>query len=221
MRKKVIGFALVLCAIVCYVAVSCTSDFVAHEYKVGDIGPAGGYIFYDCDADNETGNADGLISSLCGWRYLEAAPTDTGKYSFGYLRPDGATNKETSVLGSSIGTGKANTKALVRSMGETTYTTANVSASKNSYAAVSCSTYSVQIGHKVYDDWFLPSKEELEALFIFAIEYNHLDEFASYDYWSSTENLSSDSWLQNFNTGAQGTYDKSDDNYVRAIRAFL
>lgn len=40
------------------------------------IGPAGGYIFYDCDADNEVGNQDGLISSECGWRYLEAAPTD-------------------------------------------------------------------------------------------------------------------------------------------------
>ncbi len=42
------------------------------------IGPAGGFVFYDCDADNDKGNSDGLISLECGWRYLEAAPVDLG-----------------------------------------------------------------------------------------------------------------------------------------------
>ena len=40
------------------------------------MGPAGGYILYDCDADNESGNADGFTSTECGWRFLEAAPAD-------------------------------------------------------------------------------------------------------------------------------------------------
>ena len=37
---------------------------VQSDYKVGDIGPAGGYIFYD----------RGYYEN--GWRYLEAAPAD-------------------------------------------------------------------------------------------------------------------------------------------------
>ena len=49
-------------------------------YAIGDIGPAGGYILYDCDADNNDTNEgagpDGLKSDVCGWRYLEAAPAD-------------------------------------------------------------------------------------------------------------------------------------------------
>ncbi len=221
MRNKAVGFALVLGAVICSVAVSCVADLIAREYEVGDIGPAGGYIFYDCDADNATGNADNLTSTSCGWRYLEVAPTDAGKYSFGYLRPDGATNKLTNVCETSIGSGKANTKALVRSMGELTYTSAKATASKSAYAAISCTNYTVTAGRKVYDDWFLPSKDELDALYVFATEFGLLDEFQNYDYWTSSEDCSAGSWLENFSNGAQFAYDKSDANYVRAIRAFL
>ena len=35
-------------------------DPVVKEYKIGDRGPAGGYIFYDCDADNDKEYNDGL-----------------------------------------------------------------------------------------------------------------------------------------------------------------
>ena len=42
-------------------------------YEVGYIGPTGGIIFYDCDADNTKDDPDGpddLISAECGWRYI-------------------------------------------------------------------------------------------------------------------------------------------------------
>ena len=48
-------------------------------YGVGARGPSGGYIFYDCDEDDTEADPDGadnLTSSVCGWRYLEAAPED-------------------------------------------------------------------------------------------------------------------------------------------------
>ena len=54
--------------------------------RMGSRGAAGGIVFYDCDLDNEEGNADGLISSECGWRFLEAAPQDIGEAIFGYYR---------------------------------------------------------------------------------------------------------------------------------------
>lgn len=219
MKNKAGLLITVLCLLLGIVTSSCVLEFRTREYKVGDIGPAGGYIFYDCDADNDSGNADGLISSACGWRYLEVAPSDAGKVSYGYFRPDGASNALTSVSNTALGCGQANTKALVASMGATTYT--NSAQDKAVYAAKCCQNFSVQVGNKVYKDWFLPSKDELNALYTFATEFGLLDEFSDYDYWSSSEQYMAQSWLQNFSTGNQYSYDKADSNYVRAIRAFL
>jgi hypothetical protein len=221
MEKKAVRFVVVLCLLLGIMTSSCVLEFRTREYKVGDVGPAGGYVFYDCDADNDSGNADGLISSLCGWRYLEVAPSDTGKLSYGYFRPDGASNVLTSASSTALGSGQANTKALVASMGEATYTTTSSEQDKTAYAAKSCTDFSVQVGNKTYKDWFLPSKDELNALYVFAAEFGLLDEFSNYDYWSSSEQYMAQSWLQNFNTGNQYLYDKADINCVRAIRAFM
>lgn len=220
MKIKAVGFIAVLSVLLCIVATSCVLQFRTREYKVGDVGPAGGYIFYDCDADNETGNADGLNSSVCGWRYLEVAPTDTGKLAFGYYRPDGSSNVSTSASDTAIGCGQANTKALVGAMGDATYTAEKVADSKASYAAKSCTDFTVQVGNKTYKDWFLPSKDELNALYSFAANFGLLAEFSNYDYWTSSEQGTAQSLLQNFSTGNQYSYDKSDLNCVRAIRAF-
>jgi hypothetical protein len=43
---------------------------------------------------------------------------------------------------------------------------------------------------------------------------------ASDNYWNSTERDDNASWNQNFNSGAQGFGQKSNDYRVRAIRAF-
>ena len=133
------------------VSSSSSSPSSPTTYRVGDIGPAGGYVFYDCDADNETGNADGLKSSDCGWRYLEAAPSDlkivdgkptvdstlsgysSGTYRlyYGYYRTsaDGdylfvngtTTYNSSNCTGTAIGTGKKNTELLVETMKDVTY----------------------------------------------------------------------------------------------------
>ena len=114
-----------------------TCGFDSNQYRVGEKGPSGGYVFYDCDADNNWGNKDGLKSSECGWRFLEAAPSDLNwTYAWG---DEGSidTSEE-------IGTGKTNTGII---------------AIKNTYrtAARACLDYS----ENGYDDWFLPSYKEL------------------------------------------------------------
>jgi hypothetical protein len=70
-----------------------------------------------------------------------------------------------------------------------------------------------------YADWYLPSKTELNKLFINRIA---IGGFANNNYWSSTEKDFYHPWLQNFPSGNQSSsYNKTiPDYYVRAIRAF-
>ncbi len=186
-------------------------------YQVGDIGPAGGYIFYDCDADNSTGNADGLLSSTCGWRYLEAAPADAGGGCFGYYRPEKSNIKIGT--GTAIGSGKSNTKALIKAMGTKTYSKSSGSAT-DTYAAKICDDYSVTYHGVVFDDWFLPSKDELNLLYE-VLQLNGLGNFSKNAYWSSSEYNQNNSWLQYFYSGYDYCYVRSNRHTIRAIRSFL
>ncbi|MDR3302237.1 MAG: hypothetical protein LBT01_06880, partial [Spirochaetaceae bacterium] len=73
-------------------------------YKIGDRGPAGGWIFYD----------KGVFSN--GWRYLESAPAETE-----FQADWGAAGKDVSGTGTAVGTGKRNTQIIVafcRNIGE-------------------------------------------------------------------------------------------------------
>jgi len=72
-------------------------------YAVGDVGPAGGFIFYE----NPTHAAD-------GWRYLEAAPFDqSAGAKWGCFRRaiEGA-------RGTAVGTGEQNTRDILAACGE-------------------------------------------------------------------------------------------------------
>jgi hypothetical protein len=73
--------------------------------RIGDRGPAGGFIFYDKGSYSD------------GWRYMEAAPSDqsdkvqwyNGKYT------------ETGAIGTAVGAGRANTAAIVSAQGAGMY----------------------------------------------------------------------------------------------------
>ena len=49
---------------------------------------------------------------------------------------------------------------------------------------------------------------------------NNLGGFASYTYWSSTEDDNENAWMQNFFTGNQWPRAKYSNYWVRAVRAF-
>ncbi len=68
-----------------------------------------------------------------------------------------------------------------------------------------------------FSDWYLPSKEELNKLYINRVAVGG---FSSASYWSSSEIDNDNAWLQNFNDGAQVVDPKDDTYYVRAVRAF-
>ncbi len=156
-------------------------------YSVGDTGPAGGKIFYE--------NANYVTD---GWRYLEAAPSDL---SVTYKWGDTATSVTT---GTAIGTGKSNTAAIVEALDGAGFT--------EDYAAKACADYSS--GGK--DDWFLPSKDELNELY----KQKNTVGVASNIYWSSSEFSAGNAWRQSFYNGYQDYSYKLTDNHVRAVRAF-
>mgnify|MGYP000113811897 CR=1 FL=1 len=68
-----------------------------------------------------------------------------------------------------------------------------------------------------YSDWYLPSKDELNKLYINRVAIGN---FASDDYWSSTEASDVNASIQSFVNGAQGTSNKSSFYYVRSVRSF-
>ncbi len=198
MKKTLTVLMMVLFAAMLFV--SCDNkgkEPASVTYSVGDKGPAGGFIFYDCDADNDSGNADGLISTDCGWRYLEAASADlTGTYTWGNDGSFGTTK-------TGIGTGKNNTKILAEKGVD--YKAANAVWGKTIDG---------------YNDWFLPSKDELNLMYA-NLYQKELGSFDSGWYWSSSEYNISFAWMQNFSTGAPDYNQRSIDTCVRPIRAFL
>ena len=68
-----------------------------------------------------------------------------------------------------------------------------------------------------YSDWYLPSKDELNKLYINRVA---IGGFANNAYWSSTENDNFNAWLQDFFNGGQDYNGKFSTYYVRAVRAF-
>lgn len=179
-------------------------------YEIGSKGPADGYVFYDCDADNASGNADGLISSQCGWRYLEASPIDLyGLYMFG---SDGICWTE-----EEIGSGRSNTEKIIEDAKrkEEPTTPEDVLWGDKVSAAVACSIFSIN----GYSDWFLPSVEELRCM------YNNLKSankgfFETSGYWTSSENGDKSAWMVSFKNGYQVDNMRNYNNHVRPVRAF-
>jgi hypothetical protein len=160
-------------------------------YKIGDKGPAGGWIFFD------------MGFYMDGWRYLEAAPQDfPSKVEWGSYN---------SALRTEAGTGKQNTAILLSSLnrnGETLRAAQVVNVPK----------------YGGYDDWFLPSKDELNLMYQ-NLQNRGIGEFSNESYWSSSYNsgMYSGPYYKNFSNGQEGSNWYVNGRYsllVRGIRRF-
>ncbi len=116
-------------------------------------------------------------------------------------------NSVTNATLDAIYAGKVNTNTIVNIIGA------------GSYAAKLCEEYSVIVNNEYYDDWYLPSKYELNLLYL---QRTVVGGFSNEYYWSSDEGVINTAWLQNFNDGSQSVGNKNWNTYmhVRAIRAF-
>jgi hypothetical protein len=158
-------------------------------YKPGDSGPAGGIVFYD----------KGVFSH--GWRYLEAAPTETE-----FTASWGLNGKEINGTVTAIGGGKRNTQIIneqLRQTGET------------GKAAQLCEA----INFDGVTGWYLPSKDELDLLYK-NLKVKGIGGFTNNRYASSSNDGRNIIWVQSFNNGRQYSLEKNTSYSVRAIRAF-
>ena len=165
------------------------------ELAAGDIGPAGGFVFYV----NPNYARD-------GWRYLEAAPFDqSAGAKWGCFRRaiEGA-------HGAAIGTGKRNTADIVAACMD-----ADIAASL-------CASLTLN----GFADWFLPSRDELAALYT-NIKAAGVSDFGTrgvadnFSYWTSTQQTTDMANHIDFaDLGRQHYDDKDFPRRVRAVRAF-
>ena len=198
---------------------------------IGDIGPAGGYIFYKADTVQTSTYKDSNGNDVTyTWQYLEAAPEDvsTSAVIFGYYRPSGTditiqSNLDTSITiddhstyngNAAVGQGRLNTSLLVNAMGSSAYSSDSGTATTASYAAKACDDYT----YGGYNDWFLPSIEELRYIYE-NLKSKSIGTWWHY-YWSSTEYSGSYSWSYFLNDDEILNLDRYYGSHVRAIRAF-
>ncbi|MBZ0243062.1 MAG: DUF1566 domain-containing protein, partial [Bacteroidales bacterium] len=103
--------------------------------------------------------------------------------------------------GTALGTGSQNTSEIV------------AGCSESGIAARICNDLVLN----GYDDWYLPSKDELNKLYQSRVL---IGGFAVEWYWSSSEVSNLIAWGQDFRNGYQSYYYKDGPHHVRAVRAF-
>ena len=173
--------------------------------KFDPIGGNNEDIWLKVDIIGETGPAGGIIFydkgfKSDGWQFLECwtedAPTTLQwKTSNSWTSPN---NEWPAAIGSGY---------------ENCY---NNSGNNSSHPAI---WHCTQATHGGYNDWFLPSKDELNEMYV-NLRLKGLGHFQNEWYWSSTQFSEFNAWIQYFSTGLQNLTSKFNFFRVRAVRRF-
>ena len=182
------------------VASAASNSVTPPTQQVGDFYQGGviGYIFESGDTGYVAGETHGLIAAV--------EDQSSG------IRWNNGSNVATGATGTAIGTGSANTTTIISAQGAT----------ETSYAAGLARAYT----GGGYTDWFLPSKDELNKMYLNKATINTTaasnsgSDFLNSYYWSSTESSSGGAKAQDFSDGGWISYVKAGTNNVRAVRAF-
>lgn len=207
---KILKFSI--CFILVLSFMQCSSDEESVEesiitYNIGDIGPAGGIVFYD----------KGEI--VDGWRYMEVAPNEFEEVQWGCFNQPIIESRDRT-----IGAGQKNTNAIITFHNnlDDYYNQPEVCSTSNdgSVAAKLCADYTFG----GFQDWFLPSSDEvLEMYNVLHLNGQGDFSFGRWTYWSSTEVEGDNVAIAtDFETGDQGYLCKqcSEVAVARPVRYF-
>ena len=167
------------------------------DYIVGDPGPGGGTIFY-VNMRRPAGSQ--YFEAACaGWQHNCVS---------GYADPQAVwgcmSYQIPGAEGTAIGTGEQNTLDIL------------AGCLTEDIAARLADAYTVTVNSVVYEDWFLPSKDELLAMYAIRTEG-----FSPYSYLSSSETVHTTSWAVAFPSGSSNIYyPKHVLANVRPVRSF-
>ena len=166
------------------------TSWVSNTHYIGE-SYGGGIVFYVYDN---------------GQRGFIAATADQGTGIYWY----NGTSRVTGTSGDGLNAGAMNTAIIIA--------TQMADNQNGNFAAKVCADYSVTVGGITYGDWYLPSKHELNLLYLEEDVFGGLD---NYFYWSSSEYDANHAWYQDFYSGEQNyIHLKNLGMRVRAVRAF-
>ncbi|MFT6843278.1 MAG: hypothetical protein ACJASR_002054, partial [Psychroserpens sp.] len=160
---------------------------------IGDF-RVGGVVFWVDPTDNTHGLVCAIENQSAGIQWYNGSYSTTG------------------ATGTAIGTGSANTTAIIAYYGVV----------ETDYAAGLARAYR----GGGYTDWFLPSKDELNQMYLNQTMINSTatansgSDFSDGNYWSSSESGNGYAFTHYFPSGSVGTITKDDTRSVRAVRAF-
>ena len=201
MKRKYEGVWILFIAAAAALVGGCPNGDVLPIYEIGDTGPAGGLIFYVDEAN------------AFAWTYLEAAPKNEEFTSTEWADESGWLVGQ-DAQGTAIGDGEDNTEAIV-----TAYD--NNPDVIDGYAAQVCYQLTVTNNDETYNDWFLPSRDELSAIYEnLQDRTSPLGDFEDYQYWSSSEEDDYGAFYVYFGDGSTGSFTKLNEVCVRAVRSF-
>lgn len=167
-----------------------------NDCDVGDVGPGGGVIVYDHGSNASWG------------RYIESAPAFW----------NGSSGDPAAVFGCSSTTVPAAKTTEARAIGMGRANTAAILAACNEAGIASrlADAYSVTVGGQVFDDWHLPSSEELNKA------YSYRQSLGGWKYSAITSDeqmyASSSDFSGDYFYGLGGSKDKYFGAFVRPVR---
>lgn len=210
-----------------------TFTVTSNVYTIGATGPGGGKIFYiaatpfACGPTRAT-SCTYLEAAPSGWNGGAADPKAKWSNASGVINNAGSPETATAT---SIGWGYRNTRAIILAGNTDTGT-----------AAALADSYTVTVSSVIYDDWYLPSKDELNQMCKWERGITGTDlttlttdcaggahntgvgaaGFGDFNYWSSSDKDAGQAWYQWFGNGAMGGTNKLDATQilVRPVRAF-
>ena len=187
---------LPLLLLVIFISCSTTPAATGLVYRIGDIGPAGGIIFFD-----KGNNSD-------GWRYLEAAPSETERVPMDFV----SDHLYSQINDRSLGAGLTNTRIYLEKL--------RINGVTGSTAPWICDT----LVCNGYDDWFLPSLDE--TLMMYTNLGNNMDAgFLPMKYWTSScypevSDHPGAAYFVNFSNGQASFSYMGETHFVHAVRRF-